>query len=62
MDDFWADLKDRGHKLWTGAKEFVADNKHVIYPLVTNLLSRVNPGLGDTAGTLLKTFGGELQS
>lgn len=34
LDDFWDNLKEKGSRFFNSAKDFVKDNKHLIYPLV----------------------------
>jgi hypothetical protein len=62
LDDFFDDLKASGSKMWSTAKQFVADNKHVIYPLVTNLIRGIHPGAGNVIEGALSAFGGTIQS
>ncbi len=46
--------------MWSDAKKFVSDNKQVIYPFISGLISRINPALGAMSGMALTKFGGQI--
>lgn len=45
LDDFWDTLKDKGLKYLNKAKDFVRDNKHMVYPMVSSLLGQYMPAV-----------------
>lgn len=62
MDDFFSSLKNLGSRALSGLKDFAADNKHLLYPLVQAMLTRIHPAAA-SAFDLAKThFGGQLRS
>lgn len=46
MDDFFDDAKNFVSGTWGRMKQYARDNKHIILPLVSNLLGTVHPSLG----------------
>jgi hypothetical protein len=56
------DLKQTGSNLFSTAKQFVGNNKDVIYPFISSLLSQVHPTLGSLSGRALTSFGGQITS
>lgn len=62
LDDWYDDVKDFGKNAIKNVRDYVSDNKHTIYPMVTNMATRIHPALGALVGTGLKTFGGAILS
>lgn len=46
LDDWFDQLKKTGTQLWNTGKQFVQDNKDVIQPFLTALLSKIHPLVG----------------
>lgn len=61
MDDFYDDLKTKGKHVWNTAKQFIADNKQKITPILKTIASwhPVTQKILDIGNTV---FGGQLKS
>lgn len=62
LDDWFDDLKAKGSKAWSTAKQFVLDNKSFVYPLLQNIIRSVNPLAGKVFDGALSAFGGKILS
>lgn len=62
LDDWYDDLKAKGHKAWDTAKQFVMDNKSFVFPLLQNIIRGINPVAGKVFDGALSAFGGSILS
>lgn len=62
MDDFFDDLKDAGSKVYHGLRDFYQDNKHIVHPLISNLVSRIHPAAATLFDAATTAFGGKIKS
>lgn len=62
LDDFWNDLKVKAKGAWHNVKEFVGDNKHMIYSLISNLIGSAIPGAKPILDAVGHVYGGHMQS